>query len=125
MKDENRSSKRRGKARYEDVYNSLRRTDRAVLKYLDRLTERGKGNTCKTTNRRIASACEISERQVQISTGRLIDAGLLKRLNYDFANPDLAKRGTIYKVLGYRSKKKRLMPRERKSIKLLLFWSED
>jgi hypothetical protein len=43
--------------------------------------------------------CSISERQVQISTRRLIEAGLLERVGYDLSNPNRTKRGTIYKVV--------------------------
>lgn len=75
----------------------LRPSDQATWKYLDELTR--STDTCTASIRKIALACNISERQVQISIGRLIDSGLLKRVGYDFGNPDRAKRGTVYKVI--------------------------
>ena len=77
----------------------LRRTDRAVLGYLGRMARCNDGSTCTAGIRKIADACEISERQVQTSTGRLIRAGMIERVGYDFGNPDRSKRGTVYRVL--------------------------
>lgn len=78
---------------------TLKRTDRAVLKYLERMARGNDGSTCTASIRKIAASCEISERQVQISTGRLIRAGVIKRVGHDFGNPDREKRGTVYRVL--------------------------
>lgn len=83
----------------------LRRSDQAVLEYLNELAQQGKGETCTASITEIASACSISKRQVQISTGRLIEARLLERVGYDLSNPDRAKRGTVYKVLSQREGK--------------------
>ena len=104
---------------------ALKRTDKAVLKYLDEMTRAGNGKICIVSIPKIASACEISRRQVQISTKRLIEAGLIARLGYDFSNPDRAQRGTIYKPLIYQDNLKSSAEKKRKSIKLLLLWSED
>lgn len=80
-----------------EPFKKLKRTDHAVLLYLEKLA---KGNdTCTASIPKIASACNISQRQVQISAGRLIALGLIRRVGYDFGNPDQAKRGTVYKIL--------------------------
>ena len=78
---------------------TLTESDLIVLEYLDRLMRKSGGEACTASIPKIAVACGISERQVQISTTRLIGARLLKRLGYDFGNPDKTKRGSIYKVL--------------------------
>jgi hypothetical protein len=76
---------------------ALKQTDRAVLYYLDQL--RKEDDTCTASLPAIATACDISERQVQISTGRLIKAGYLKRTGYDFGNTVRSRRGTNYRLL--------------------------
>jgi DNA-binding Lrp family transcriptional regulator len=91
---------------------TLRRSDQAVLKYLDELTRRGDGETCTASIPEIAGACSISERQVQISTRRLIEAGLLERVGYDLSNADRAKRGTVYKVLSPSEEHESAKPQE-------------
>lgn len=105
----------------------LRLTDQTVLEYLDELTMNSNGETCTASIPKIASACNISERQVQISTKRLIDAGLIKRIGYDFSNPDRVKRGTVYKVLTQRDGIKQSTQKNmrNRSVKFLLIWSED
>ena len=75
---------------------SLKRTDRAVLKYLERMARRNHRSTCTSSLPKIAAACDISTRQVQISVGRLITARLVERVGYDLKNPVRGKRGTIY-----------------------------
>ncbi|HEX8096515.1 MAG TPA: hypothetical protein VF507_00705 [Pyrinomonadaceae bacterium] len=79
------------------AYRALKRSDRDVIDYLKRL--QGSRGSCKASIPGIAGACNISERQVQISTQRLIEAEMLERLGYDLGNPNRAERGTIYKVL--------------------------
>jgi DNA-binding Lrp family transcriptional regulator len=79
---------------------TLRRSDQAVLKYFNESTRRGGRETCTASIPEIASACSISERQVQISTRRLIEAGLVERVGYDLSNADRSKRGTVYKLLS-------------------------
>jgi hypothetical protein len=103
---------------------SLKRTDRAVLKYLDEITKVGGRDTCTASIPKIASVCKISKRQVQIITKRLIQAGLIERVGYDFGNPDRTKRGTIYKLLINQTGTNYSVEVKRKSIKLLLLWSE-
>src|SRR5215213_4749281 len=107
--------------------NTPRPSDRVVLEYLDALVQRGEGETCTASIPQISVACDISTRQVQISTRRLIDAGLLLRVGYDFSNPDRTKRGTIYKVLVKSSRARQKMGgvEKKKSIKFLLYWSQD
>lgn len=84
-------------------YNALKPTDKAVIDFLKELRDENRRatgeNTCKASIPDISDACNISERQVQISTQRLIKAKLLQRVGYDFGNPDKAQRGTIYEVL--------------------------
>lgn len=82
----------------------LKKTDQRVLKHLQEMKAASRknppeGGHCVASIPEIAEACYISPRQVQISTGRLIEAGMLERVGYDFANPDRKSRGTIYKVL--------------------------
>jgi hypothetical protein len=107
--------------------STLKHSDQAVLRYLDGLARRGEGEICTASIPQIASACDISERQVQISTRRLINARLLRRVGYDFSNPDRMKRGTIYKVRYCKNGDKRKGKRaiKKSSTKFLLFWSED
>jgi hypothetical protein len=110
----------------EDGYANLKPSDKAVWRYLDELTLNNEGKTCTASIPKIGSTCGISQRQVQISTRRLINAGLLERIGYDFSNPDRKKRGTIYKVLISASRAKQSRKRvNKKSIKFILFWSED
>jgi predicted transcriptional regulator len=105
----------------------LRSTDQNVLECLIELTLKNDGETCTVSIPKIASACNISERQVQISTRRLIDAGLIERVGYDFSNPDRGKRGTVYKVLIRRNGTRLPIEKDggKRSVKFLLIWSED
>jgi predicted transcriptional regulator len=80
-----------------EPFKKLKLTDQAVLIYLEELAK--DNDTCTASIPKIASACNISQRQVQISAGRLITLGLIKRVGYDFGNPDQSKRGTVYKIL--------------------------
>lgn len=75
----------------------LKRSDQAVLSYLDQL--RGDGDICTAGHNAIARAAEVSPRQVQICIDRLIKENLLERVGYDFGNPDRSHRGSIYRVL--------------------------
>lgn len=77
----------------------LKRTDKAVLRYLERIARRNRSSLCKSSLPKIAAACDISARQVQISVGRLIAVRLVERVGYDLRHPDKGERGTIYKVL--------------------------
>lgn len=83
--------------------HNLKRTDSAVLGYLERMARRNRSSICTCSIPKIAGACDISTRQVQISVGRLIAAHLVERMGYDLSNPEMGKRGTIYKVLTVES----------------------
>jgi hypothetical protein len=88
-----------------DILATLTESDITVLRYLDKLMRNSGGEACTASIPKIALACAISERQVQISTSRLIEAKLLSRVGYDFGNPNKTKRGSIYKVLSRENKK--------------------
>lgn len=104
---------------------SLKRTDKAVLKYISEVTQATGRETCTVSIPKIACACKISKRQVQISTKRLIEAKLIERVGYDFSNPARTQRGTIYKLLTNQDEVKSSVKGKRKYIKLLLLWSEE
>lgn len=106
---------------------SLKTTDKAVLKHLQTLARSDNENTCTVSIPKLADACGISQRQVQISANRLIKVGLLRRKGYDFSNPDRTKRGTVYKLLSPKSKDNQEVSQvdKKRAIKFLLFWSED
>jgi DNA-binding Lrp family transcriptional regulator len=105
----------------------LKHSDKAVLKFLEDLARHGGGDTCTASLPSIASACRISERQVQISTKRLIEAKAIKQVGYDLGNPDRTKRGTVYKVLIRTNGMKHVTEEraKKRSIKFLLYWSEE
>ncbi|MDT4953733.1 MAG: hypothetical protein QOJ02_1871 [Acidobacteriota bacterium] len=114
-------------AKHKVSQDTLKHSDKAVLKFLEDLTLLGGGDTCTASLPSIASACGISERQVQISTKRLIEAKAIKQVGYDLGNPDRTKRGTVYKVL-IRTNGMEHVTEERakkRSIKFLLYWSEE
>lgn len=75
----------------------LKQSDQAIWRHFKELSQ--EGDVCRASIPKIARACRLSQRQVQISVGRLIEAGLIKRVAYDFGNADRAKRGSIYKLL--------------------------
>ena len=94
----------KGGKKGEQAAPKLKKTDQRVLKHLQEMKAASRknppeGGHCVASIPEIAESCYISPRQVQISTGRLIEAGMLERVGYDFANPDRKSRGTIYKVL--------------------------
>lgn len=127
MSGRNRNQTGSGCSQGEDLRAGLKSSDRAVLEYLREMAHSASGDMCTASIPNIAVGSGVSERQVQISSKRLIGAGLVRRMGYDFSNPDLTKRGTIYKVAltnrcalredGYEGKKR--------SVKFLLFWSVD
>jgi MarR-like DNA-binding transcriptional regulator SgrR of sgrS sRNA len=78
---------------------TIRQTDHKVFSYLNKLCGDKEDKTCTVSLPAIAAACDISERQAQVSTGRLIEAGLLKRTGYDFGNAVRSRRGTKYRLL--------------------------
>jgi hypothetical protein len=109
------------------VCTSLTSSDRLVLTYLNEQALAANSEYCTASIPRIARACNISPRQVQISTGRLIGAGLLKRVGYDFSNSDRTRRGTVYKVITNEcgAATETNSTEQKKTIKFFLFWSED
>lgn len=88
---------RKRSPRLAETLAGLKRSDRAVLSYLDRL--RGEGDTCTAGHNAIARSASVSPRQVPICIDRLIKEGLLERIGYDFGNPKRSRRGSIYRVL--------------------------
>lgn len=78
---------------------ALRKTDRKVFFYLNQLCIVNGDRTCTVSLPTIAASCDISERQAQISAGRLIKAGLIKRTGYDLGNAVRSRRGTKYRLL--------------------------
>src|SRR3712207_5083781 len=82
-----------------DILDALTHSDLSVLNYLDRLARETGEGACTASIPKIAMACDISARQVQISVGRLAAARLVEKIGYDLSNADKLKRGTIYKVL--------------------------
>lgn len=114
-----------------DLDNSMNITlspaDKKVLRYLGELIRSSGEETCTASIPRIAEACDISKRQVQLSAKRLIGAKLLERIGYDFSNPDRSKRGTVYGVLPKAGgTRQSVTVKERKrTIKFLLIWSEE
>lgn len=79
------------------AFTSVKRSDLSVWRYLANIAQAG--DTCTASIPSIAGACNISQRQVQISLGRLINSGVIKRIGYDLGNPDRAKRGTVFRIL--------------------------
>lgn len=125
MKRSCRQLSSQGKIKDKNLSVNLTPSDKAVLKYLSEMLNDSDDETYTVSISRIAMACDISKRQVQISTGRLISTGLIERIGYDFGNPDKTRRGAIYKGLKSEPNTKRLTNERRRTIKLLLLWSED
>jgi hypothetical protein len=78
---------------------TLKQIDDEVFSYLNKLCAENRDRTCTVNLPTIAAACDIAQRQVQVSTGRLIQAGLLKRNGYDFGNAARSRRGAKYRLL--------------------------
>lgn len=110
-----------------DILDALTQSDLAVLNYLDKSARDGGGDVCTASIPRMADACGISERQVQISAKKLMDAELIKRIDYDFSNSDRSKRGTVYKVLfkSGGARQSVTITQRKRTIKFLLIWSEE
>jgi DNA-binding Lrp family transcriptional regulator len=85
-----------------DLWDNLMPTlpvhDQAVLWQLYRLTRGYHRDTCTIGFPRLATRCNISPKQAQISVARLEKRGLIKRLGSDFGNRVIAERGNIYEV---------------------------
>jgi DNA-binding Lrp family transcriptional regulator len=73
--------------------------DQSVLWQLYRLSRGYHRDTCTIGFPRLATRCNISPKQVQISVGRLEKRGLIKRVGSDFSNRNIANRGNIYEIL--------------------------
>ena len=76
-----------------DVY------DQVVMVRLWRLSRGFSSDTCRVAQPTLAKSCNISERQLRITLGRLEARGLIKRIERDFDNKNLAQRGTIFRIL--------------------------
>jgi predicted AAA+ superfamily ATPase len=87
------------RVRFNSIYASLKRSDKRVLHYLDRLRRSGDGETCTASYPRIATACDVSERTAQNCISTLTQAGLIALVDRDFGNLDRSKRGNIYRLL--------------------------
>ena len=127
MKHRTHDQKIPRQSRHRFGHDNLKRTDKAILEYLQEMALAGNGETCKASIPKIANACNVSERQVQISTRRLIVSGLLIRVGYDFSNPNRQQRGTVYKVVFSKTTDQQNLEQEYKKrpSKFLLIWSED
>jgi hypothetical protein len=127
MSNQQQGSNSTKTSRRQRVYESLTFSDLVILQYLFELKCDGGRELCIASIPQISGVCELSERQVQISTRRLITANLLERVGYDLGNPNRKKRGTIYKVLinGLsRTKYIKCCHNKKKGIKFLLCWSD-
>jgi hypothetical protein len=66
---------------------------------LYRLSRGFSSDTCRVSVPTLAKACNVSERQVRISVGRLEARELIQRVEQDFGNKDKALRGTVFRIL--------------------------
>jgi hypothetical protein len=73
--------------------------DQAVLIRLYRLSRGFSSDTCRVSVPTLAKACNVSERQVRKSVGKLEARELIQRVEQDFGNKDKALRGTIFRIL--------------------------
>lgn len=73
--------------------------DQAVLIRLYRLSRGFNSDVCRVSVPTLAKACNVSERQVRKSVGRLEARELIQRIEQDFGNKDKALRGTIFRIL--------------------------
>jgi hypothetical protein len=128
MSNRHQGSKSTKTIRKQRLYDFLKFSDLVILQYLFEVVRDSGGEICIASIPKIANACDLSERQVQISTRRLTKAKLLKKLGYDFANPARKKRGTVYKILinGISiTKEKKCSKDIKKEVKFLLLWKQD
>lgn len=87
------------RVRFNSIYAGLKRTDKRVLHYLDRLRRSGDGETCTASYPRIATVCDVAERTAQNCIITLTRIGLIELVDRDFGNRDRSKRGNIYRLL--------------------------
>lgn len=73
--------------------------DQSVLMRLYRLSRGFSSDTCRVSVPTLAKACNVSERQVRKSVGKLEARELIQRVEQDFGNKDKALRGTIFRIL--------------------------
>jgi DNA-binding Lrp family transcriptional regulator len=73
--------------------------DQALLIRLYRLSRGFSSDTCRVSVPTLAKACNVSERQVRKSVGKLEARDLIERVEQDFGNKDKALRGTIFRIL--------------------------
>lgn len=73
--------------------------DQALLIRLYRLSRGFNSETCRVSVPTLAKACNVSERQVRKSVGKLEARELIERVEQDFGNKDRALRGTIFRIL--------------------------
>lgn len=73
--------------------------DQSVLIRLYRLARGFNSDTCRVSVPTLAKACNISERQTRKSIARLEARELVKRIEQDFGNKNIALRGTTFKIL--------------------------
>lgn len=73
--------------------------DQSVLIRLYRLARGFNSETCRVSVPTLAKACNISERQTRKSIARLEARELVKRIEQDFGNKNIALRGTTFKIL--------------------------
>jgi hypothetical protein len=73
--------------------------DQTVLVRLYRLSRGFGSDTCRVSIPVLAKACNVSERQVRISVGRLEVRELVRRIEQDFGNKDRSLRGTTFLIL--------------------------
>lgn len=83
---------------WDDIMPTLDPYDQAVLWQLYRLTRGYHRATCTIGYPRLATRCNISPKQAQISISRLEKRGFIKRNGSDFGNRNVADRGNIYEV---------------------------
>jgi hypothetical protein len=73
--------------------------DQAVLVRIYRLSRGFNSDTCRVSVPTLAKACNVSERQVRKSVGKLEARELIQRVEQDFGNKDRSLRGTIFRIL--------------------------
>ncbi|HEV2863621.1 MAG TPA: replication protein [Pyrinomonadaceae bacterium] len=84
---------------FDRILPTLDTYDQAVLLRLYRLSRGFASDTCRVSVPVLASACNISERQVRKSIDKLEGRELVKRVEQDCVNKDLSMRGLIFRVL--------------------------
>ena len=83
---------------WDEIMPTLDPYDQSVLWQLYRLTRGYHRDNCTIGFPRLATRCNISPKQAQISVGRLEKRGLIKRTGSDFGNRNVNERGNIYEV---------------------------